>query len=66
VRSFRDIVPALARLLEPTALAGFRASLEKIQNRAVFEIPGMLEEVFVQGKVSAAPAGTVGANASFA
>ncbi|HEV3254834.1 MAG TPA: glycosyltransferase [Candidatus Acidoferrales bacterium] len=66
VRSFRDIVPALARLLEPTALAGFRARLEKNQNRAVFEIPDMLEEVFAQGKVSAASAGAVRANASFA
>jgi UDP-N-acetylglucosamine:LPS N-acetylglucosamine transferase len=66
VRSFREIVPALTRLLEPAAMAGFRASLERVQNRAVFEIPDMLEQVFAQGNVSAAPAGATRANASFA
>lgn len=29
-------------------------------------MPGMLEQVFVQGNVSAAPAGAARANASFA
>ena len=66
VRSFRDIVPALARLLEPAAMTGFRASLERVQNRAVFEIPEMLEQVFAQGNVSAAPTGATRAKASFA
>jgi len=45
VRNFRDVEGAVERLLEPAAYAGFRAATERLRNRAVFEIPEMLERV---------------------
>ena len=42
---FRGIAPAVERLLEPAAFAGFRAATERLRNRAVFEIPDLLEEI---------------------
>jgi 1,2-diacylglycerol 3-beta-galactosyltransferase len=41
--SFRGIAPAVKRLLNE--LPAFKASTAKIENRAVFEIPDILEEV---------------------
>ena len=45
LRSFRDIVPAAARLIEPAILARYRANAAALDNRAIFEIPGMLEQI---------------------
>jgi hypothetical protein len=39
---------AVDQLLEPAAYAGFRAATEAQQNRAVFEIPELLERVMGQ------------------
>jgi hypothetical protein len=41
--------PAVDQLLDPAAYAAFRAATERQQNRAVFEIPEMLERVMGQG-----------------
>jgi hypothetical protein len=38
-------VPAVGRMIEPANLARFRANAGGLKNRAVFEIPGMLEQV---------------------
>jgi hypothetical protein len=46
LRSFREINRAVAQLTEPSALARYRANASALQNRAVFEIPGMLEQIF--------------------
>jgi UDP-N-acetylglucosamine:LPS N-acetylglucosamine transferase len=46
--SFRHVRGAVDRLLDPTAYAAFRAATERQQNRAVFEIPEMLERVLRQ------------------
>jgi UDP-N-acetylglucosamine:LPS N-acetylglucosamine transferase len=45
LRSFREIVPAVGRMIEPANLARFRANAGGLKNRAVFEIPGMLEQI---------------------
>jgi len=43
--SFRRIGRAVEEMLEPGAFARFRAATEKLHNRAVFEIPDILEEI---------------------
>jgi 1,2-diacylglycerol 3-beta-galactosyltransferase len=43
--NFRRIAPAVEELLEPAAYARFRAAAERMHNRAVFEIPGILEQI---------------------
>jgi UDP-N-acetylglucosamine:LPS N-acetylglucosamine transferase len=45
LRSFSEIVPAVARMVEPANLTRFRANAGGLKNRAVFEIPGMLEQI---------------------
>jgi hypothetical protein len=42
---FRGIANAVDALLEPAAYAGFRAATERMHNRAVFEIPEILERI---------------------
>ena len=46
LRSFRDIERAVAQLIEPSALARYRANAIALDNQAVFEIPAMLEKIF--------------------
>ena len=43
LRSFREIDAGLSGLLEPTNFARFRANAAAIKNRAVFEIPDILD-----------------------
>ena len=43
--SFRGIGPAVEQLLEPAAYAAFRAATRRLANRAVFEIPEILERI---------------------
>ncbi|MCX6624254.1 MAG: glycosyltransferase [Acidobacteria bacterium] len=45
VRNFRRIVPAVQEMLQPGTLDRFRANAAALKNRAVFEIPEMLEEI---------------------
>jgi hypothetical protein len=45
VPNFRAIVEAVTQLIEPAALARYRANAAAIQNRAVFEIPEMLDRL---------------------
>jgi hypothetical protein len=45
VKSFKKIETAVAALLEPTAFEGYRARAAAIGNRAVFEIPDILEHI---------------------
>lgn len=45
VPNFRRIDEAVARLLEPEAFARFRACAAAVNNRAVFEIPGILASI---------------------
>ena len=43
--NFREIGRAVEEMLEPAAFARFRAATERLHNRAVFEIPGILEAI---------------------
>jgi hypothetical protein len=43
--NFRGIARAVEELLVPTTYARFRTATERIHNRAVFEIPDILEEI---------------------
>jgi 1,2-diacylglycerol 3-beta-galactosyltransferase len=43
--SFRYITHAVDQLLAPPAYANYRAATERQHNRAVFEIPGILEKI---------------------
>jgi UDP-N-acetylglucosamine:LPS N-acetylglucosamine transferase len=43
--NFRGIAQAVDSLLEPSAYARYRAATERQRNRAVFEIPGILEKI---------------------
>jgi UDP-N-acetylglucosamine:LPS N-acetylglucosamine transferase len=55
LRSFDEIVPAVGRMIGPANLARFRANADGLQNQAVFEIPGMLEQI-LEKSASAADA----------
>lgn len=45
VGGFGEILPAVERLLEPGALESYRARVAAIDNRAVFEIPDLLQTI---------------------
>ena len=45
LRNFRHIAGAVDELLDPAAYERFRAATGKLQNRAVFEIPEILERI---------------------
>jgi hypothetical protein len=53
LRSFNEIVAGIAQMLDPLHLAHFRSRVGAFNNRAVFEIPGLLE-----GLIAAAPGGS--------
>jgi hypothetical protein len=46
LKSFREIVLAVERLLDPQTFSSYRRNAGLHPNRAVFEIPGFLEEIF--------------------
>lgn len=43
--NFRRVAEAVDQLLEPAAYTGFRTATERLNNRAVFEIPDILERI---------------------
>ncbi len=47
--NFRGIAEAVDELLEPDAYARFREAAERLDNRAVFEIPDILEQIVERG-----------------
>jgi 1,2-diacylglycerol 3-beta-galactosyltransferase len=49
VPSFRQLTPAVEQLLEPANFDRYRAAARQVSNRAVFEIPGILEEILAKG-----------------
>jgi len=60
LKSFRDIVAAVQQLLEPANYKRFRSAAAAQANRAVFEIPDMLEKLLNDcGKIPARTAGPV-------
>lgn len=51
--SFRGIEQAVARLIEPEALARYRHNAAAMKNQAVFEIPAFLNEILERTRSSA-------------
>jgi 1,2-diacylglycerol 3-beta-galactosyltransferase len=45
LRNFRNISHAVGQMIEPATLARYRANAAALPNRAVFEIPGMLQKI---------------------
>ena len=45
LRNFRKVEEAVARLIEPAALARYRANTAKLENRAVFEVADILSTI---------------------
>lgn len=45
LRNFRNIGHAVGQMIEPRTLARYSANAAALRNRAVFEIPGMLQKV---------------------
>ncbi|MGI8991338.1 MAG: glycosyltransferase [Bryobacteraceae bacterium] len=43
--NFRTIATAVEQLLQPESYAGFRRNIAGLENRAVFEIPGILKKI---------------------
>ena len=48
LRNFRGIARALEELLNPAEYARFRANTERLRNRAVFEIPDILQRIVLE------------------
>jgi UDP-N-acetylglucosamine:LPS N-acetylglucosamine transferase len=57
LRSFAKIDAAVAQLIEPSALARYRANAAALHNRAVFEIPEILEQIFERSRGATPPNG---------
>jgi 1,2-diacylglycerol 3-beta-galactosyltransferase len=57
LKSFRDVVPAVAKLIEPSTLAQYKANAAGMKNRAVFEIPEFLQTIFERTEKGSAAGG---------
>ncbi len=57
LRSFHGIERAVAQLIEPSALARYRANTVALKNQAVFEIPAMLDKIFEESREQAPSVG---------
>jgi hypothetical protein len=62
LRSFREIASGVERLLEPATFAELRRNAGACRNQALFEIPGILEEVFERCSSRKAAADSPAAN----
>ncbi len=56
VRSFNEVVGGIRQMLDPQRLAHFRARAATLNNRAVFEIPDLLEAIIAEASRESAPA----------
>ena len=56
LRSFNDIVAGIGQMLDPQRLAHFRSRAGALDNRAVFEIPDLLEALIAAAPGKSAPA----------
>jgi UDP-N-acetylglucosamine:LPS N-acetylglucosamine transferase len=60
LHSFKEIVEGVRQILEPARLAEFRKNVAALNNRAIFEIPGMLAQLLGESaeaaELPAAPA----------
>ena len=56
LRNFHHVDEAIAKFVEPAALARYRANAAAINNRAVFEIPAFLDQILERSAGAAATA----------
>jgi UDP-N-acetylglucosamine:LPS N-acetylglucosamine transferase len=61
LRSFREVVSGVHRMLEPANLAEFRKNVAALENRAIFEIPEILDKLLRESADAQAPASATGA-----
>jgi 1,2-diacylglycerol 3-beta-galactosyltransferase len=59
LRNFRNIGHAVGQMIEPGTLARYRANAAGLQNRAVFEIPGMLQKILEEAPGGKSPDSTL-------
>ena len=45
LHSFQEVVSGVQRMLDPTNLAEFRKNVAALENRAIFEIPEILDKL---------------------
>ena len=45
LRNFREVVSGVQRMLDPVTLAEFRKNVDALENRAIFEIPEILDKL---------------------
>ncbi|MBS1874294.1 MAG: galactosyldiacylglycerol synthase [Acidobacteria bacterium] len=64
IPGLRELPAALGHMLRPAVHARLRSNIERLQNRAVFEIPAILEQVLALGAARLSPAGGPGARTS--
>jgi 1,2-diacylglycerol 3-beta-galactosyltransferase len=57
LHSFREIVGAVGKMIEPGTLARFQGNAAGLNNQAVFEIPGMFEKILERAASVAASNG---------
>ena len=53
VNNFDEIAAAVERLLDPAALATYKANVARVHNRAVFEIPDLLAKIMASAPAAA-------------
>jgi 1,2-diacylglycerol 3-beta-galactosyltransferase len=49
---FREIQKAVAQMIEPATLARYRANATALNNEAVFEIPGIIDQILNESRTS--------------
>ena len=64
LRNFSTIDNAVAQLIEPATLARYRSNAAALHNRAVFEIPEMLEKILAKSLNQPAKPESVGSRAN--
>lgn len=63
IKSFTEIDRAVAMMLDPEQMAAFRRKIATIENRAIFEIPKMLERIIYMRATPSTAALRLGAGA---
>jgi Glycosyltransferase family 28 C-terminal domain len=55
LHSFREVVNGVQRMLDPAALTEFRKNVAALENRAIFEIPEILDKLLGESATARAP-----------
>jgi hypothetical protein len=61
LHNFKEVVSGVHRMLEPANLAEFRQNVAALENRAIFEIPEILDKLLLESADAQAPASATGA-----